>query len=113
MGSMDIEKKILVAIYAARQNPKIKLQEVYRTLEENLNFTRRELLTIIKKLEASGMLNRSGKQGIFSFVLSAEGRIYVDSFNQSFSDQLISAAKKGEWVSILAVLTEYVFKDHN
>ncbi|MBU2701051.1 hypothetical protein Ga0466249_002162 [Sporomusaceae bacterium BoRhaA] len=62
---MDIENKILLSIYSAQQNPKIHLSEVYPTLEAELGLKCFELLKVIIKLEASGMLTRTGKKGFF------------------------------------------------
>lgn len=105
---MDIENKILLSIYSAQQNPKIHLSEVYPTLEAELGLKCFELLKVIIKLEASGMLTRTGKKGVFLFVLTPEGRAYVEKVNKDCV-KVCDAAKNG-WSCLSLMLIE-IFKD--
>jgi type III secretory pathway component EscV len=107
---MDIENKILLSIYSAQQNPKIHLSEVYPTLEAELGLKCFELLKVIVKLEIKGMLTRLGKKGVFLFVLTQEGRIYVEQVNKDYSDKVREAAKIG-WPCLSPILIE-IFKNN-
>lgn len=107
--SMDINNKILLSIYSAQQNPNIHLSEVYPTLESALGLKCFELLKVIIKLEVSGMLTRSGKKGVFLFVLTPEGRTYVEKGYKDYSDKVREAAKNG-WPCLSLVLIE-IFKE--
>lgn len=102
---MDIENKILLSIYSAQQNPKIHLSEVYPTLEAELGLKCFELLKVIIRLEANGMLTRLGKKGVFLFVLTPTGRSYVEKTNKEYSAKVREAAKIG-WSCLSPMLIE-------
>lgn len=66
---MDNEKRVLLAIYVARQNPlSVRLNTVYNTLSENLGMSLNEVLAIARNLHAGRFLAETGKGGPYSYV---------------------------------------------
>ena len=74
-------KIVMAAIYAARLNPKIKMINVYRDIAKELNCDFDEILNIVQRHEGMGYLVCSGKQTLFTPVLTENGKIYVENLN--------------------------------
>ena len=74
-------KIVMAAIYAARLNPKIKMINVYQDIAKELNYNFDEILNIVQRLEGIGYLVCSGKQTLFTPVLTQNGKVYVEDSN--------------------------------